>query len=355
MLAQQLGTQRVGEGVREPLAQDAVAGQRGVRLGRGRGAQLRRDVVVAARRREDQRGVPRERAGQGVVGRRVARVERQHHVGVAVELDVADRADHEVGVDAELVGDRGVVVGRLLLDVDARHPHRQALAEVGVGGEGEVGVAAPEVDDAQRVVGRRDPEATLLQGVVEAAGQQPEELLDLAVLGLAARLDPTAVVADPERDQHRRVLRQQPSLGTVVLAGHLHRSRTLGRVEQHGALLGDARLQRLADRLDVPVAEGLGQQRVDGGLGGRAERVVGGVRLRVVVGHDLQVRPGLEVHRPDLDAPDLPPVDLRRGSALAAPAGPRPHQAVGRQQRRPHPIQLLAHRTRLTGPRRGRR
>ena len=41
---------------------------------------------------------------------------------------VADGADHEVGIDAERGGDAGVVVGRLLLDVDAGDPHRQVCA-----------------------------------------------------------------------------------------------------------------------------------------------------------------------------------------------------------------------------------
>ena len=81
LAAQQRGPQGVGEGVGEPLAQDAVAGQHGVGPGRLGGAQLRGDVVVAAGRGEHQRRVPLQCAGQCVVGRGVAGVQRQDHVG----------------------------------------------------------------------------------------------------------------------------------------------------------------------------------------------------------------------------------------------------------------------------------
>ena len=78
---QQRGPQRVGHGVREPLAQDAVPGQRGVRRRRLLLAQLRGDVVVAAGRGEHQPGSPADGARQRLVGRGVAGVQRQHDVG----------------------------------------------------------------------------------------------------------------------------------------------------------------------------------------------------------------------------------------------------------------------------------
>ena len=91
------GPQRVGQGVGEPLAQDAVPGEQGVRRGRGVAAQLRGDVVVAAGRGQHQRGPPLDGAGQRLVGRGVAGVQREHHLGrLGSSCAPRDRADHEV-------------------------------------------------------------------------------------------------------------------------------------------------------------------------------------------------------------------------------------------------------------------
>ena len=48
------------------------------------------------------------------------------------------------------------MLARLLLDVDPGQPHRQLAdaGEVALGGEGQVGVAAAEVHDPQRVLDR---------------------------------------------------------------------------------------------------------------------------------------------------------------------------------------------------------
>ena len=112
----------------------------------------------------------------------------------------------------------GVVVGRLLLHVDPGDPHRQRplVGEEALGGEGEVGVAAAEVDDPQRVGLGRRAQVALGQRVGDRGVQQPEELLDLAVLRLPRRLDPALGVGDAERDQHRVVLGEQPLLVPVV-------------------------------------------------------------------------------------------------------------------------------------------
>ena len=93
----------------------------------------------------------------------------------------------------ELRGDPGVVLARLLLHVHAGQLDGQPAdaGEVPLGGEGQVGVAAAEVDDPQRLLGGRSAHVAPVDRVGERRVEQPEELLDLAVLRLPARLDPT--------------------------------------------------------------------------------------------------------------------------------------------------------------------
>ena len=81
----QRGPQRVGQGVGQPLAEDAVPGEHGVRRGGRRLAELRGHVVVAAGGGQHQRGLPLDRAGQRLVGRGVTGVQGQHHLGRRVE------------------------------------------------------------------------------------------------------------------------------------------------------------------------------------------------------------------------------------------------------------------------------
>ena len=88
--------QRVGQGVGEPLAQDAVPGEHGVRRGGRRLADLGGDVVVAAGRGEHQLGAPADRLRERLVGRGVAGVQREHDLGRRVERDAADGADDEL-------------------------------------------------------------------------------------------------------------------------------------------------------------------------------------------------------------------------------------------------------------------
>ena len=201
-------------------------------------------------------------------------------------------------VDAELGGDRAVVLARLLLDVDAGQPDGQLAdaGQVALGRERQVGVAAPEVDDPQWVLEGRSAQVALVDGLGDRAVEQPEELLDLAVLRLPAGLDPALVVGDAEHEEHRVVLGQQPLLRLVVTALHLDRRAPVGGAHGRLELLGHPQLVALRGGVDVPVAERLVEQRIDGVPSGtqsiqRGHRVVLGERLGLVVRRDLQVRP----------------------------------------------------------------
>ena len=121
-------------------------------------AQLGGDVVVAARRGEHQRGLPLDRAGECLVGGGVAACRASTTSGRGPtarprSCPPRSRRPRPAG------GDLGVVLPGLLLHVDADEVHRE-VADVRSGSGGrrtQVGVAAAEVDDPQRLldVGRR--------------------------------------------------------------------------------------------------------------------------------------------------------------------------------------------------------
>src|SRR5262245_7431524 len=134
---------------------------------------------MAARCRKYERPLPLDGPGQGVVGRRVAGVQRKYDVGLVLD----DRCRDVTAYEAELVA--GVEPGRqlavalsgLLLDVDADDSGRETSnrRQPAIGREREVGVTAPEVDHTQRRVRRRLAHASGLDGAVQRSRQDPAE------------------------------------------------------------------------------------------------------------------------------------------------------------------------------------
>ena len=108
---------------------------------------------------------------------------------------------------------------RLLAHVDAGHHDRQPahVGEVPLGRERQVAVAAAEVGHPQRLVLGRPAQVALLDRLGDRRVQDAQELLDLAVLPLPARLHPALVVGQAEGHEHRVVLGQQPALVAVVV------------------------------------------------------------------------------------------------------------------------------------------
>ena len=310
-----------------------MPGEHGVRRRGRRLAELRGHVVVATGGGQHQRGLPLDRAGQRFVGRRVAGVQGQHHLGRRVERHAADAADHERGVQTELAGDLLVVLAGLLLDVHTDQVDRQPThaREVPLCREGQVGVATAQVRDPERFLGRRSAQLPLVHRLGHGGVEQPEELLDLAVLVAPGRLEPAVGVSKPEGPEQRVVLRQQPLLVAVVAAVEVGRRGPRRRVHQRVALAGHPQLHGLARRVQVPVAERFVQQLVDrvpraALLIPGAHCVVRGVRLRLVVRRDLEVATGLEI-----DVPQLDPAPLRC-PGLLPPRSDRPDQRLGVQQ-----------------------
>ena len=198
--------------------------------------------------------------------------------------------------------------------------------------EGQVRVAAPEVDDPQRPVGRRGLDATRGDRVVDHRREVAQELLDLAVLRLPARLQPSLRVGEPDRRQQRVVLRQQPRLHPVVLVSRLrrvsaatHRRAPSPRPSWSPAAGGS---RSSVSTCQFPNGSPSSGSTAAGRLAGL---VVRGVRLGVVVRRDLEPPAGLEVDVAKLHAP---PARL-----CPAPAArpDRPHEHVLVEQQRPHP------------------
>ena len=150
----------------------------------------------------------------------------------------------------------------------------------------------------------------------------------------------------PSATQHRVVLGQQPLLVAVVVAVDLDRASARSVVcTTASSFLVTRTWCGLGGGLDVPVAERLVEQVVDGVRGPSSPAgVVGGVRLGLVVRRDLEVAPGLEVDVAQLDPP--PP---RLAGPSGGPDADRPDQRVGVEQVAAHPGQHAEERARLIG------
>ena len=139
----------------------------------------------------------------------------QHEMRRRCHLGVEDRAGDEphLALGAERRRERGVACPLVLADVDADDLDVEtAPGQVAVGGEGQVGVAAAEVDHPQRarqlVVGR------------QRRGEGAEESVDLATFG--------RVAADLRGTAGRRGRAGAPSRGRVRRPGRRWRHRRRG-------------------------------------------------------------------------------------------------------------------------------
>ena len=167
----------------------------------------------------------RDRAGQRLVGGGVAGVQRQHDLG-RLRRARASRMVPTTKSASAPASRPSPSATRLLWSRDcsltstptSRTGSPRDRGAGTVGGEGEVGVAAAEVDHPQRVVGGGAAQVALGEGVGDRGVEQPQELLDLAVLGLPARLDPPSLVGEAERAKSGSSARQQPLLVAVVAA-----------------------------------------------------------------------------------------------------------------------------------------
>ena len=209
-----VGAQRVGEEIAEPLTDDAVTHQALETGRRCRGVDLGLQVVLAARCDEHDVGLPADRGGEGVVGRGVAGVQGDDEVGGVARLGcpAVDRPVHELDAGPTEVGHRPIQSGdEIALEVDTDRAHLETTAdEVLVGGQGQHPGAAAEVDHLETTapVGRHRSVEDL------------EELLDLTELGPGRRFHPAVGGGDADGDEERGVLGQQVMPWPVVIGGH---------------------------------------------------------------------------------------------------------------------------------------
>ena len=202
-------------------------------------------------------------------------------------------------------------------------------------GEREVGVAAAQVDDPQRVVGGGPAEVALLDRVGDAGVEDPQELLDLAVLRLPAGLHPPLDRRrGPSATNTGSSSGRRRSLSRSWLAVGLDRGLAAGGVDDGLQLLGHPQLVGLGRGLDVPVAERLVEQARPPRPGRR--RRPGGWRC----GPGWRRTPSTWRCRPALRSTYRSSTRLHaRLLALLPSGGHRPHQGVRVEQVAAHPGQ----------------
>ena len=220
----------------------------------------------------------------------------------------------------------------LLLHVDADQPHgKPALCgQVAVGGEGQVAVATAQVDDPQRVAGAGLRSCLPSASVIDASRIRTNSstwryfACRLGLIRPSASASPSAASTGSSSGSSRSFSRSCAPHG-------LDRRGPAAVVGDGVELLGHPQLVDLGRGLDVPVAERLRQQRIDRGTGRLPDQVVGGEGLGGVVGRDLQVRPRLQVHPPQLSAPPLR-LSVGRLPALLPTRRQPAHQGVRVEQ-----------------------
>src|SRR5215203_2606399 len=111
---------------------------------------LARGLLMAARDREDDVGIPPERLGQRCVGCGIARVQAYHEVYVLGGVEALDVADLEPqSRDTQAVGQRGARLDHVALEIepDELHLPRVYARQKVVQREREIRLSATKIDD----------------------------------------------------------------------------------------------------------------------------------------------------------------------------------------------------------------
>ena len=223
-------------------------------------------------------------------------------------------------------------------------------------GEGEVGVAAPEVDDPQRVVVRSGVRTWPCSiASVRLASSSRRNSSTWRYFACRRRLHPALRVADPERDQHRVVLGEQPVLGAVVVARDLDGLAPRRGVQQRrrpswspGAGGSRRWCRRASWRRAAPTSAS---------TAAAASSPSGWLAVCACVSSydaTCRWRPALRSTTRTSTRCTSRPATTGRRLALAPPARQRAHQPVGVEDGRPEPLHSSPRR-RVTARRRGRR
>ena len=336
---------RVGQGVGEPLAEDAVPGQH------GRTAPARGPCAAGPRCRGGSRARPAPAGPPTRPPGRAPRRSRCHRRAArapprAARASSASRMPPTTKSTSSRC--RPARPRRRCASRDCSRTstpigaHRQPAhrRQVAVRGERQVGVAAAEVDHPQRLaraVGRRrcpgrdrvGDEASMMR---RNSSTWRYFACRLGFIRPCWSESPSATNTGSSSGSSRALSRSCSAVDGDLLG-------PVGGVHHRLALLGDPQLVGLAHRVDVPVAERLVEQRVDGRRR-LVGRVVGRVRLGLVVRRHLEVPAGLQVDvaqlhpAPPRAAPRRRPEPTARtrasGSSTAAQRG---QHATGAGQR----------------------
>ena len=243
--AQDHRAEGVREDVAEPLAQDAMAQHAGERRVRVRTNRLL-ELMLAAGRRHDVAGLPLHALREGLVGRRVARMEGDHHVG-ALEAEGGDveghqirlrehHLAHEVKLLRHFRGGRNDIVPAV--DADYAHiRHSERLREVEVECQREIGLPASAVDDGERFLTPLNllPHLLFLNPLpLQHILDHLEEFVHLIILAAHRGADLPLAVGKADHAQERgRVEGRERRLLHAVVRLHLHHTVHLRAARRH--------------------------------------------------------------------------------------------------------------------------
>src|SRR5437660_4454650 len=189
---QQGGAQRVDDKLRLPLTQDAVLERFGENRRR---PELRTQLFVTTRRDQDQCRACLHALGDGIVGRRVARVQRDEHIGV-VERSSRNRAGFELkSVKPALTRRAMTQIDQLGSRFDSayRRLSPAGLAQEIISGERQIPLAAAHIDEGKGTcrkhpagsgLRRRDGVGTLAACPAKKGAEDFDKWVDLTELRL---------------------------------------------------------------------------------------------------------------------------------------------------------------------------
>ena len=178
---------------------------------RRRARHLRAQFLVTAGRADKHLRAGAQAEVDGVVGRRVAGVQRDHDVD-RFRFETAQVALHKTQPFAARAFSGAVAeIDEIGAQFDARDLGRdaEAPAQMLVHGKGEIALAAAEVDDANRSAGAK-------RGGVQCAIEHLQKLVDLFPLARHRRNEAMSRVGDAEIDEKGQVERQRATLRSVV-------------------------------------------------------------------------------------------------------------------------------------------
>ena len=324
---QGLGPQRIGHQRRQTFVQDAVTVHRRQVADR----QLTGELVLATRHRQNDARLPANRAGQGVVGRRIAGVQRHGQIHRSVVVKFGDlRPVKRDLVQSHTLGHLTTIGHHLGFALDPDDPHLTApqFPQQVMHRKRQIALPTTEV---------HHPQFSLLRQAFNAVVDQFQEPVDLAKLSLSRGFH--SALGSHHADRFEEVARlsvgQQVLLGTIVRRRFGRTGRGRPTVDLQSPPTTNPGRDILIGTKQVQVAITFGKPLADPDHRGCGFEIF--VRLAPVgLGSELVAGTIGQSHRPHHD-----PVGQVR---LVTPPSAQHHTVAGRiEHRSTHHLHDLAH------------